>query len=94
MTRNWFIQPNYINAEPVLRRASAQFPITSKYFAVTKIIELSQRFKSYFEVVSKVVPCLPDEAKQWMMALPASLFRIGALVGPVLLSKDRDDMGI
>ena len=43
---------------------------------------------------SQVVPCLPDEAKHRVMALPASLFRIVALVGPVLLSKDRDDMGI
>jgi len=43
---------------------------------------------------SQVVPCLPDEAKQRVMALPASLFRIVALVGPVLFSKDRDDMGI
>ncbi|MGA2733271.1 MAG: hypothetical protein ABSG35_11870 [Syntrophobacteraceae bacterium] len=43
---------------------------------------------------SQAVPCLPDEAKQRVMALAASLFRIVALVGPVLLPKDRDDMGI
>ena len=43
---------------------------------------------------SQVVPCLPDEAKQLVMALAASLFRIVALVGPVLLPKDGDNMGI
>src|SRR5271169_1411011 len=43
---------------------------------------------------SQVVSCLSDEAKQRVVTLPASLFRIVALAGPVLFSKNRDDMGI
>ena len=53
MTRNWFIPPRCINGRPVLRRDSAQFPIAPGYFAVGKIMRLSNRFDGSFELVSK-----------------------------------------
>jgi hypothetical protein len=43
---------------------------------------------------AQIVACLPNEAKQRVIALPAPFLGIVALVGPVLFPEDRDDMGI